>query len=158
KAIGYGNRGQIPDDLPEIPASYSTPYQLFSPSFGAPHALAWIQEPSSKAMFAEARQYANQPGGEIMLAWSDWNGTQFQVQGFAGHNGTMNIAFCDGHVKGVRAERTAGANGAPNIWGRFDDSPTDSSCPTGTAASDWFNCDGYSAGATHALQVLSSAS
>jgi prepilin-type N-terminal cleavage/methylation domain-containing protein/prepilin-type processing-associated H-X9-DG protein len=152
-AIGYGNRGQIPDDLPVIPASYSTPYQLFSSSFGAPHSIAWLQEPAAKIMVAECHQAASL--NETNLAWDDWNGTQFQIQGFAGHTGTMNALFCDGHVKSVRPESTAGANGVPSMWGKFGDTPTDSSCAAGVASSDEFNCDGYSAGATKALALLS---
>ncbi|BDI33637.1 hypothetical protein CCAX7_56880 [Capsulimonas corticalis] len=155
KAIGYGNTGQIPADLPQMPASYSTPYQLFDGRFGAPHTIAWLQEPSAKLMVTEANQYAG--FNETNLAWDDWNGNQFQQQGFAGHTGTMNVLFCDSHVKNVRPENTAGANGQPSMWGKFGDTPNDSTCPSGVASSDEFNCDGYSAGATHALGLLSAA-
>ena len=155
-AIGYGNTGQIPSDLPQMPASYSTPYQLFDSRFGAPHSIAWLQEPAAKIMVAECRQAASL--NETNLAWDNWNGTQFQIQGFAGHTGTMNALFCDGHVKNVRPESTAGANGVPSMWGKFNDTPNDSTCPNGVQGSDEFNCDGYSAGATHALGLLSAAS
>jgi len=151
--IGWGNVGQIAPDMQPIPASYTTPYQLFGTGFGAPHSQAWLQEPSAKLMVTEAHQAANL--NETNLGWSDWNGNQFRDQGFAGHTGLMNALFCDGHVKNVRPETSAGANNLPNMWGRFDDSPTDSTCPNGVGTSDYFNCDGYSAGATHALSLLS---
>ena len=92
------------------------------------------------------------------MAWSDWNSngsTSFRDNGFAGHTGTMNVVYCDGHVRNVRPEQTAGANGVPNMWGKFNDSPTDGTCQAGVASQDYFNCDGYSAGATINLALLS---
>jgi len=157
--IGYGNAGYVASvGLPQIPASYSCPYQLFSrwflqPSF-APHTLAWLQEPSAKIMVTEANQAAS--FNETFLGFDNWNGgTQFQQQGFAGHTGTMNAVFCDGHVKNVRPEQTAGANGVPSMWGKFGDTPVDSTCSATVSLSDEFNCDGYSPGATSSLALLS---
>jgi len=142
---------------PNIPCSYTIPYQLFNPTFGAPHNNGWMQEPSAKVLFAETVAYANYPNNESALGWSDWSNStsiQFQYNGFAGHTGTMNIAYCDGHVKNVRPEATAGANGVPSIWGKFDDTTPDSSCPSGVALTDYFNCDSYSPGATKNLAAL----
>ena len=142
---------------PNIPCSYTVPYQLFNPVFGAPHNVGWLQQPSSKLLFVETVAYANFVGGESALGWIDWSGSaskQFQINGFAGHTGTMNIAFCDGHVKNIRPEATAGANGLANVWGKFDDSVTDQSCPAGVGLSDMFNCNSYSPGATRNLAAL----
>ena len=155
--IGYGDLGYVqPVGLPQIPASYTCPYQLFVGNFGAPHTLAWLQEPTVKCMVTEGYQAAFI--GQTGLAWDDWSNvgsTSFRDQGFAGHTGTMNVVYCDGHVKNLRPEQTAGANGAPNMWGKFNDSPVDSTCSATVANSDKFNCDGYSPGATINLGLLS---
>jgi len=154
---GYANPGQGPVGYPPIPASYAMPYQLFSSSFGAPHTDAWLQEPSAKLMFTESNTgYPNLASSEPLLGWDNWNsGSNFTNEGFAGHTGTMNVCFCDGHVKNELPQNTAGANGIPSMWGKFGDTPNDSTCPSGVSGSDEFNCDGYSPGATAALYALS---
>jgi prepilin-type N-terminal cleavage/methylation domain-containing protein/prepilin-type processing-associated H-X9-DG protein len=99
----WANPGQNPAGYPTLPASYSMPYQLFSSSFGAPHSEAWLQEPSAKLMFTEANTgYPNVASSEPLLGWDNWDNsgnTAFQTEGFAGHTGTMNVCFCDGHVR-----------------------------------------------------------
>jgi prepilin-type N-terminal cleavage/methylation domain-containing protein/prepilin-type processing-associated H-X9-DG protein len=145
-------------------ASYALNMQLFdSVYYGAPHTEAFIQEPSSKIMLGEAVAYANgsaaPPNGNgagwDSLGWSYWTGTTadgWQTEGFCHNTGTMNVAYCDGHVKAVRPENTAGANGQINGWGIFTDN-NGGSC-SGEWLSGGLNCDNYSPGATQNLQLL----
>jgi len=139
-------------------ASYALNMQLFdSAYFGAPHTEAFIQEPSAKIMVAETSAYANSTNGTHFdaMGWSYWTGTTadgFNTEGFCHNTGIMNVAYCDGHVKGVRPETTAGANGQINGWGIFTDN-NGGSC-NGEWLAGGLNCDNYSPGATQNLQLL----
>ncbi len=148
-------------------ASYIVCRQLFSTSYGAPHLMSFIQEPSNKLMVTETVAYAGGSGvnGAGDTAVGDFYLSQTPAQSaanyqdpwknmFAGHNGMMNVLFCDGHVKMVPPMNSAGAHGVPNMWGQFLDSPADTSCPAGSYPKSSFNCDGYSAGATLAFKIL----
>jgi hypothetical protein len=64
------------------------------------------------------------------------------------------VLFCDGHAKSERPEQTAGANGQINMWGAFTDSNNSTSCHGAWTWPNSLNCDGYSAGATHNLELL----
>ena len=154
-SVKLADYGDTLTQYPHIYAGYSTTFQLFSPFFGAPHSEAWLQEPSSKIMITETQAYAGS-GLDGALAWDDWAGkAAFERMVFSGHTGRMNALFCDGHVKSVKPDQTAGANGAINMWGKFQDSPTDNTCAAGVQSQDFFNCDGYSQGATTHLAALS---
>jgi prepilin-type N-terminal cleavage/methylation domain-containing protein/prepilin-type processing-associated H-X9-DG protein len=148
-------------------ASYIVNSFLFDPTFGGPHLLNFIQEPANKLMITETVAYANgqavNGAGLTDMGNFYWSQTPAQsatnylepsINGFAGHTGLTNVAFCDGHVKAVAPSLTAGADGIPNMWGQFLDSPTDSSCPSGSYPKNSLNCDGYSPGATYALSLL----
>ena len=144
---------------PDPRASYSGNYQIFARRFGAPHPISFILQPSEKLLITDTVTFANGSGvngaSDSCLGYDNWNSTNgFPVNGFAGHMGTMNVLFCDGHVKAERPQQTAGAGGATNMWGRFGDSPTDSSCPSGVALANDLNCNGFSAGATSELNAL----
>lgn len=148
-------------------ASYIVNAQLFEGTYAAPHPMSFIQKPANKIMITETTAYAY---GSTVNGAGDtdegnfyWSQTPAQSSTnylgpwknmFAGHNGLMNVAFCDGHVKAVNPAVSAGANGIPNMWGQFTDSPTDSSCPSGSYPKNSLNCDGFSPGATNALAIL----
>jgi prepilin-type N-terminal cleavage/methylation domain-containing protein/prepilin-type processing-associated H-X9-DG protein len=148
-------------------ASYIVSTYLFDPFYGAPHASSFIREPANKLMFTETIAYAGGSGvngaGATDVGNFYWSQTPAQSASnyadpwkniFAGHNGMMMVAFCDGHVKLVDPMTSAGANGAVNMWGQFTDSPVDNSCPNGAFPKQSLNCDGYSAGATLAMKLL----
>ena len=122
---------------PQIPISYGYAYELFSSSWGAPHTLAFLQEPASKIMLSETT--ANSEGG---LGWSDWGNNQWRDLDFAGHGGRWNCLFADGHVKTLIPTQTVSPM---SMWGGFDDA--------GCASKD-YNCDNTSPGALAALQKL----
>jgi len=149
-------------------SSYSVSCFLFSSSYGAPHPLSFIQQPTSKIMVTESVSYAGGSGvngaGDTCLGNFYWSQNATQSASnyvdpwknmFAGHDGMMNCLFCDGHVKAENPVNTAGAGGAPNMWGQFDDTQADSSCPNGSFPNNSLNCNQYSPGATLALSLLS---
>jgi len=146
-------------------AGYAVNLQLFGGAYyGAPHNEGFVQRPSDKLMITETVSYAygsapppagNGAGATALgdFYWSQASHTDFQVNGFAGHTGRMNVLFCDGHVRTLKPEQTAGANGQPSYWGGFEDSLGDTSCPNYNPA-NMLNCDGYSPGATKNLAAL----
>ncbi len=76
-----------------------------------PLALAGVDEPAQKVMVCEST--GNKfPGPDYM--WPEINATDMVNFGFAGHNGTSNYLFCDGHAKAMKPINTA----TPiNMWG-----------------------------------------
>ena len=97
--------------------------------------MSTVQSPATKILVGE-RLSANTNG---TTAWNDWgdNGSNgFRDEGFAGHLGTANYLFSDGHVKSLRPVATA----TPlNMWGGFNNNAagcTDQSVNCDNATSD----------------------
>jgi prepilin-type N-terminal cleavage/methylation domain-containing protein/prepilin-type processing-associated H-X9-DG protein len=116
-----------------IPRSYALSYHIGRPG-GNPGErtlpLASINSPSQKVLVSEQRI------GEEGSGWTDWVGTQWENNGFAGHLGTWNVLFADGHVKALRPTATV----TPfNMWGQMNGNVAVDGANCGTA---WdINCD-----------------
>ena len=95
-------------------------------------------------------------GTQVTYAAGDWNvGSLFDTRGFAGHLGTSNYLFGDGHVKALKPSQTASPF---NMWGAFLDTGSTSDCGatgwTTGAGYDNPNCDVPSSGAQGLLMLL----
>lgn len=80
-------------------------YGLNSWIFGNPISSAAIQDPADRIMISEQTWAHNDYVGGI------WSGTGNYYSnstngGFAGHSGSMNVAFADGHVKAMKPTQT----------------------------------------------------
>lgn len=109
----------------QTPVSYAMNFMIGDPFWaggGTGQSLAVIQEPTRKILVAE-RRYGGGQWSEPGVMWDDWLGGQFRDVGFAGHLGTSNYLFADGHVKSMRPNATV-ANGY-SMWGRWRDSGCD---------------------------------
>jgi prepilin-type N-terminal cleavage/methylation domain-containing protein/prepilin-type processing-associated H-X9-DG protein len=94
--------------FPAIPRSYAMNDRLSAQS------QAVVQAPASKIMIAELL-YQNWT--DYGSPWWTGNSAVNWTNGYAGHTGTMNFAFADGHVKSMRPTQT----GSPlNMWGGMD--------------------------------------
>ena len=134
-----GNR--IPNVTPDIRVSYGINFEISDLAYASTGmSLANINEVATRIMVAERRgPNDSEPG----VMWTDWDNNQFQNVGFAGHLGTSNYLFADGHVKSLRPLQTV-ANGK-SMWGGWKDSDANSaSCATAAQnkqdSSD-INCD-----------------
>ncbi len=99
-----------------------------------------VQSPATKVAAAEGLQNGDKGG------IGDWYGgdSQFFDKGYAGHLGTWNILYADGHVKSLLPTKTM----TPlNQWGAFqvkagDPTPTDPNCTdTWKNIQNYINCD-----------------
>ncbi|MBV9468058.1 MAG: DUF1559 domain-containing protein [Abitibacteriaceae bacterium] len=136
---------------PAMPVSYAASYHFFGNDPQRVQAIANVQSPSSKIMVAE------QINVEDGIGAADWStNTLFRDRGFAGHIGTANYLFGDGHVKAMRPNATmAGIN----MWGAWVDSNKSApSCNAGgwnTNDDAWNpNCDDLSGNGSNALGQL----
>jgi len=110
---------------PAIQRSYAYNARFGNDDGNPDTALADVQSPAGKIIAAEIYD----------RDWNDygspWWGSGNWDFGFAGHLGTANYLFADGHVKSLRPVAT----GSPyNMWGNMDGS---SVCPGGRTV----NCD-----------------
>jgi len=125
--------------LPNIKASYAANMRIVRQDEG--FALSAIQSTSQKIIVSEV---SNQANG---MAWPDWGtNANWLGEGFAGHLGTMNCLFADGHVKAMRPTATMTNI---NMWGAFSGQAYNTpGCPT---PDEWnqaaVNCDDISTGA-----------
>ncbi len=148
---------------PAIADSYAANARIMVPGWAAPSgqtvgtAMAFIQAPSQKIMIAESSY-----PWEVMYA--DWlaptsHGARDSI--FAGHLGTMNCLFVDGHVKSMRPTATASPI---NMWGTMFDN-TGTNCSTGGSSSgspapgldaytQGINCDQVSPGQLASMQEV----
>jgi len=89
--------------------------------------MAFIQAPAQKILTAELM---NQNWTDYGSNW--WTGAPGNwTNGFAGHSGTANYLFADGHVKAMKPSQTAGPL---NMWGHIDGGACASTSPN-------VNCD-----------------
>ena len=121
--MGYGVSPENPVGVRQIPVSYAMNFMIGDPQWaggGTGQSLAVVQEPTRKILVAERRGGSNnfsEPG----LMWGDWQGaanTIWRDTSFAGHLGTANYLFADGHVKSMRPNATVANN--YSMWGKFD--------------------------------------
>jgi prepilin-type N-terminal cleavage/methylation domain-containing protein/prepilin-type processing-associated H-X9-DG protein len=68
--------------------------------FGNPISQAVLQDPADRIMFGEQTS-----GHNDYIGWN-WSGTGNYSNGFAGHSGSMNVAYADGHVKAMKPTQT----------------------------------------------------
>jgi prepilin-type N-terminal cleavage/methylation domain-containing protein/prepilin-type processing-associated H-X9-DG protein len=142
---------------PEVKRSYEGNLRIFGEPWAiGPIALASVQAPATKIMASEYLEYY----GYMYPDWSDaGNQANIRNTGFAGHLGTWNLLFADGHVKAMRPSRT----GSPiNMWGAMNDNTQSSDCQMAgfTGGDAWknpysgINCDQVSPGQVAGLQLL----
>lgn len=132
---------RIPGVTPDIPVSYGINFEIADLAY-APSgmSLANINEVATRIMVAE-RRGANDTEPGVM--WTDWTNNQFRDNAFAGHLGTSNYLFADGHVKSLRPLQTVA--GGKSMWGGWSDSDTNASSCADAAANKQttndINCD-----------------
>ncbi len=142
---------------PRIPNSYAMNFQIGERSWNRSRGMlqATIEESARKILVAERNDgNTNSPdGGEPGLMWSDWefpghqNGDTWINNGFAGHLGTANYLYADGHVKSLRPLATLA--GGISQWGWF---VSDGTCTSFDPAR--INCNGVPAQAIAAMARL----
>ncbi len=110
--------GGMPLPAPQIPVSYGYNFMFGDPAWATISglSLATVQEPARKIMVGE-RTNGSGPGSkaEPGMYWDDWNGQQWFADGFAGHLGSSNYLFADGHVKSLHPDATVANN--YSMWG-----------------------------------------
>ena len=130
-----------PGVYPEIPRSYGLNHRV---SYAERQvSISEIKSPARKIMVAESRSSSPDYGSSW---WSSWSDGSRWVEGFAGHLGTANYLFADGHVKTIKPSQTA----APfNMWGGMEG---------GVCSSHSINCDRPEPAILKGLSALQNAS
>ena len=143
------NTGVMGNNLPGqdslVPASYAMNFEIGDGAYsgGAGMSIANINEVATRILVTERIGNNAEPG----VMWIDWTGNQFRDNGFAGHLGTSNYLFADGHVKSLRPTQTVA--GGRSMWGGWNDSPD---CGTVGTNSSAINCDNVGPGGLNAMQ------
>ena len=127
--------------LPRINISYAANPRLVVPGFGGVSpSLSFLQSASTKIMMSEN---LNDNYGMVYV---DWLTAASAAPVFAGHLGTMNCLFADGHVKSLRPTAT----GSPvNMWGTMNDNTGGGDCDHTAQTISYgrgINCDQVSPG------------
>ncbi len=136
-------------NAPAIPRSYAANFRVISPWDIGAQAMANINAPSSKVMITEN---VSTGWAAPAIGWTDWgnstNYANWRDEGFAGHLGTMNVMYADGHVKSMRPTATM----TPvNQWGWFADNNITTCSNNGT---EMINCDEPSPNSLKGLDLL----
>jgi prepilin-type N-terminal cleavage/methylation domain-containing protein/prepilin-type processing-associated H-X9-DG protein len=129
--------GNQTTDLPRVVGNYALNHRFNG------LAIANVQSVATRIMVGERRSNWDNAG----MGWNDWGGSNPQNwdnEGFAGHLGTWNCLFADGHVKALKPTATMSPT---NMWGGFDSPPT--GCTTGD-----INCELTDAEALQGLGML----
>ena len=160
--------GEIPSGFeagngyPAIPTSYAANPRIIVPGWAAPNertvgtALSFIQSPSQKIVIGES----NWPWQTMYADWIPPGNNGARENMFAGHLGTFNALFVDGHVKSYRPTAT----GTPvNMWGTMFDNTGDNCSTAGStgpgspgldAYVQGINCDQVSPGQVASLKAV----
>ena len=101
---------------PAIPVSYACNTRMIDENGG--RNLSEIQEPAKKILVAENTRDWKDYGASWWNNETDWRKESSGGSGFAGHLGTANYLFADGHVKAMRPTQTASP---VNLWGQMGD-------------------------------------
>ena len=150
---GYNSVGaNATFNLPAIPSSYGANPRILAPydwptGAGNGISMASVTAPTTRIMVSESVGAGT--------GWPDWVGASnanWAGEMFAGHLGTFNCLYADGHVKSMRPTATM----TPvNQWGRFDDQ---TGVPNpGCDANDrttWMNCEVTDQSALDGLNTL----
>lgn len=122
--------------LPAICGGYAPNPRLIISRQAAPSIIVQgvgaVDKPSQKILVGELNATYN----DVLAPW--WSAATIESDAYAGHLGTMNCLFVDGHVKALRPS----AQAEPfNMWGDFGN-------PNGANGNDQtgkINWDGYEA-------------
>ena len=134
--------------VPPIPISYAVNRRVVLPE-GYPDAsmpLAFIKEPAQKIALCDSNYWlsAVDPSQYSVSDIADLpDGGEYLL--FAGHLGTINCLFLDGHVKAMKPTSMA----TPvNMWGTMGDNTRDGDCDPGSYLTQDFgiNCNQVSPG------------
>ncbi len=135
-------------NAPAIPKSYAANMRLISGVGWMPPgglSVAVLTAPATRIAVGEAANAA--------MGWPDWGNTgvgNWANEGFAGHLGTMNLLYADGHVKSMRP----GATMSPvNQWGWMADQ-NDPAIGCHNDRELAINCEVPSQGSVTGLQAL----
>ena len=141
-------------NLPEIRVSYVGNPRLIAPGWGGGSpALSFLKSASTKIIISEN---VNTYYGVMYADWTPGGpGNNMADCGFAGHMGTMNCLFADGHVKALKPLAT----GTPvNMWGTMNDNVNSSGDCAHASNDDMYNrginCDEVSQGQLTSLAGL----
>lgn len=103
--------------------------------------MAAVKAPTTRIMVSESvRPYGD---SFLPMANPDWGTTSpdaWYREVFAGHLGTMNCLYVDGHVKSMRPTATM----TPvNQWGKFDaqNNANSAGCDNSVSRTEWINCE-----------------
>lgn len=123
-------------NLPAINVSYADNPRLLVPGWsgGVSPSLAIVNSVSTKIILSESLS------AEPYVIYADETPADIAAKGFAGHMGTMNCLFVDGHVKSMKPVAT----GTPlNMWGTMDDNTGGGDCNTNRTLeyTQGINCD-----------------
>ncbi len=143
------------DGFPQVNRSYEGNERIFGESWATGAlSIAAVDAPATKIMVGESNTFY----GYMYPDWSNAANNNIPTTGFAGHLGTWNCLFADGHVKSLRPTQT----GTPiNMWGAFNDNTVGTDCKMDhDATNPWkdpytgINCDQVSPGVLTGLQQL----
>ena len=151
------NMGWTPNGSPAIPVSYAMNKDFGNCASGtcaeasaSGLSMAFVQEPSRKILVTESVNTNGSYSGSIFDSNSYWETTaSWSSEGFAGHLGTSNYLFADGHVKSMRPSATVA--GGYSMWGKWASSNASS---PGCASAPFVNCNDAPAAAAAALAAL----
>ncbi len=121
---------------PEIPISYGANFHYFG-TYERARAENTVNQPSVKIMVTEMRD-----SDSVGLGAGDWDqwggGFPYNQRTFAGHLGTMNCLYGDGHVKAMKPVNTL----TPlNQWGAFTDTNTGAGAGVADCLATGWNSD-----------------
>jgi len=140
-----------PMNAPAIPRSYAANPRIMGPWYmtGRGLPLATVNAPATRILISEAQG--------LGMGWTDWGAAggvgNWANEAFAGHLGTFNCLYADGHVKSMRPTATM----TPvNQWGRMDDQtdPNVNGCNDVNGRDQWINCEQVSPTALDGLNRL----
>lgn len=132
--------------------SYATNMRILTPSWIPARTEAFLDKPSQKIIIGEVKAFLDPDIGTWWWTYSE-NPTMWRDLAFAGHNGSFNCVFADGHAKSLKPTAT---DSTFNMWGAFDDQDGQGipNCDTWSGSSFNPNCDVPSAGAEQGLKLL----
>jgi prepilin-type N-terminal cleavage/methylation domain-containing protein/prepilin-type processing-associated H-X9-DG protein len=138
---------------PGIVQSYAGNPRVLIPSWTGtpPLSLAVVSATSTRIVMSESSSDPSGPNWATM--YDDWDTNQIRDNGFAGHLGTMNCLFIDGHVKAMKPVNTA----TPiNMWGTQYDNSNTGNCSTNRTNiySTGINCEEPSNAQVRGLSAL----
>ncbi len=140
-------------NLPTIYVSYVGNPRLIVPEWGGGSpSLSFITSVANKIIVSEN---TNTFYGMMYTDWTPGGpGNNMADLAFAGHMGTMNCLFVDGHVKAMKPLNT----GTPiNMWGTMDDNTGGGACDNSSFPAKYrngINCDQVSQGQLAGLAAL----